>query len=176
MMRYIATLFMVISSIFLTAGVSSAITVTASPNPATVNQMVTVNTVATFSPSILPPSCTIEVNYGDGSPWVDAGVCSASPCSLSTSYTYTTSGTYTVTAQSKTGFCPTIAPDPATTSVTVQCVSLSLTSPISLTSGTAGQAYTYQLQTSGGQSPIAYSLTSGSLPAGLSVDFQIILN
>ncbi len=100
------------------------------------------------------------------------------PAGLSLSSTGLISGTPTTAGISSfqiqaTDSCPSGAQSAQNTfTITVNpqpCTSLSLTSPTSLTSGTSGQAYTYQLQTSGGQSPIAYSLTSGSLPAGLSL-------
>jgi hypothetical protein len=49
----------------------------------------------------------------------------------------------------------------------VGCPNLAF-SPISLfTSGTQGQPYSFQIQSSGGQFPVTYSIVSGSLPPGL---------
>ncbi len=170
-MKQKAILIILITSSFivLLSGISPAITVTATPNPASVNQNVAVNIYTTF-PAVRGINCTIEANFGDGSPWVDAGTCTASPCNLSASHIYTTTGTYTITAGSR-GACstPPDPPDPATTSITIQCTALNITSPSTLPAGTVGQAYTYQIQTSGGQPPIAYSLVSGSLPPGLTL-------
>jgi hypothetical protein len=49
------------------------------------------------------------------------------------------------------------------------CPALSITSPSTLTVGTAEQWYSYQITTTGGQSPIVFSLASGSLPSGVSI-------
>ncbi len=162
-------IFIALSFIILSGGISQAIIVTASPNPATVNQNVNVNIAVTFPVGIVVPNCTIEANFGDGSPWVDIGTCKSASCTLSTNHTYIMPGTYTITARSKSGFCPTppSAPDPATTSITIQCRPLSIISPSTLPSSITGQSYTYHLQTSGGQSPITYSFVSGLLPPGL---------
>jgi hypothetical protein len=46
---------------------------------------------------------------------------------------------------------------------------LTITTPSALTAGTAFVPYTASLQASGGVSPYTWSLTSGSLPAGLSI-------
>lgn len=51
-----------------------------------------------------------------------------------------------------------------------ECPQLTITSPQTLTSGTVGTAYSYQLQTTGSQAPIVYSIASGSLPPGLSMN------
>ncbi|MEF9426264.1 MAG: hypothetical protein L0956_03505, partial [Candidatus Mariimomonas ferrooxydans] len=163
-------IFITLSFIIFLSGVSQAITVTATPSPATVNQNVVVNINATF-PFGAPSLCTIEANFGDGSPWVNVGNCTVDPCNLSTNYTYSTPGNYTITARSRVGVCatPPIPPNPATTSITIQCPALNITSPSPLTSGTVGQTYTNQLQTSGGQAPVTYNLVSGSLPPGLSL-------
>ena len=149
---------------------SIAITVTATPNPAVVNQNVVVNINAIFKAGSEVPHCPIEANFGDGSPWVDVGTCTSSPCILSTYHAYSVPGIYLITARSKT-MCkmPPMSPDPATTSITIQCPPISITSPSILPTGTIGQSYSYQLQTSGGQPPIAYTITSGSLPPGLSL-------
>ena len=123
----VCTLFVLFSS-----RVSWAITVTATPSLATVNHIVTVSITATFQ---VTPSCTIEANFGDGSPWVDVGNCLTTPCNLNTNYTYSTSGIYTITARGKQGAClssPT-PPDPATTLITVNSqpfvVSVNVTHP-----------------------------------------------
>jgi len=175
MKRMLLIIVIALSSITLSAGVTQAITVTASPNPALVNQNVTINIMATFPQTL---RCIIEANFGDGSPLVDAGTCTTSPCNLITSYIYATPGTYTITARSRANSCPThpAPPDPATTSVTIQCPSLNITSPSTLSSSTVGQAYSYQVQISGGQLPVTYSLVSGSLPPGLSLSLTGLIS
>lgn len=164
-------IFIALSFIIVSGEISQAITVTASPNPATVNQNVTVNITASFTAIAAPPLCTIRVDFGDGTPAVNAGTCTFLTCSLVTNHTYTTPGTYTITTRSSENCAnsPPTPPDPATTSVTIQCPSLNITSPSTLSSSTVGQAYSYQVQSSGGQLPVTYSLVSGSLPPGLSL-------
>lgn len=53
--------------------------------------------------------------------------------------------------------------------ILITCPLLNLTAPSVLPSGTAGQTYTYQFQSTGGEQPVTFSLTAGSLPAGLSI-------
>jgi hypothetical protein len=165
----------IISSIILTSGISHAITVIASPNPATVGQNVTVNISASFPP-LGAPSCVIQTNFGDRSPVVSVGTCTTSPCNLSTSHTYILPGIYTITAGSLSCTLPPLLPDPATTSITINCAPLTITTTSPLPSGTVGQAYSTQIHTSGGQSPISYSLISGSLPPGLSLSSTGIIS
>ena len=50
------------------------------------------------------------------------------------------------------------------------CLPLSIPSPATLSSGIVNQGYTYQLTTSGGQSPIIFNIVSGSLPSGLNLN------
>ncbi len=58
---------------------------------------------------------------------------------------------------------------PATVTITVSAPTLVLT-PASLGAGTAGSAYSATLSTTGGSAPYTYSISSGSLPAGLSLN------
>ena len=158
----------IISSIILTSGISHAITVIASPNPATVGQNVTVNISASF-PVAAAPLCVIQTNFGDGSPVVNVGTCTTSPCNLSTSHTYILPGIYTIIAGSLSCTLPPLPPDPARTSITINCAPLTITTTSPLPSGTVGQAYSTQIQTTGGQAPITFNLVSGTLPPGLSL-------
>lgn len=157
----------IISSIILTSGISHAITVIASPNPATVGQNVTINISASFPP-VGAPLCVIQTNFGDGSPIVN-GTCTTSPCNLSTSHTYILPGIYTITAGSLPRSSPPLPPDPATTSITINCTPLTITTTSPLPAATVGQTYSTQLLTSGEQTPINFSLISGLLPPGLSL-------
>ena len=113
--------------IVLSVKFSWAITVTASPSPATVNQSVTLNITATFQQI---QSCPLEVNFGDGSPWISIGTCHTTTCYLTTNHVYTAPGTYTIKVRSNPNpnLCPTppLPPDPATTSIIVQSASVSL--------------------------------------------------
>lgn len=165
----------IISSIILTSGISHAITVIASPNPATVGQNVTINVSVSFPP-VGAPSCGIQTNFGDGSPTVN-GVCTASPCNLSAGHTYMLPGIYAITAESLPRCSPLpLLPNPATTSITINCAPLTITTTSPLPSGTAGQAYSTQIQTTGGQAPITFNLVSGTLPPGLSLSSSGIIS
>jgi subtilisin family serine protease len=62
-------------------------------------------------------------------------------------------------------FILTINPQPSQPCAPLKIISLSL-----LTTGMVNQPYSYQTQTSGGQSPITFSLASGTLPLGLSLN------
>ena len=87
-----------------------------------------------------------------------------------TSITYTpTAGfsgadsfTYTATNASGTS-------SPATVTITVSPPSISL-SPTTLSNGTVGTSYSATLTASGGTAPYTYTITAGSLPAGLSLN------
>jgi uncharacterized repeat protein (TIGR02543 family) len=74
-------------------------------------------------------------------------------------------GSYTVTLYATNA----VATVTKTISVTVSAVSISLT-PATLPSGLAGRNYSGTLTASGGISPYTYSVTSGALPSGLSLD------
>jgi hypothetical protein len=56
-----------------------------------------------------------------------------------------------------------------TLQIDTPCPALSITSPSSLSTGTVGDVYTYQVTTSGGQAPVSFSIVGGSLPTGLSL-------
>ncbi|MBW8355015.1 MAG: autotransporter domain-containing protein [Pseudomonas sp.] len=94
------------------------------------------------------------------------GTASASGTSITYTPTAGFSGadsfTYTATNASGTS-------SPATVTITVSAPTLVLT-PASLGAGTAGSAYSATLSVSGGTAPYSYSISSGSLPAGLSLN------
>ena len=52
------------------------------------------------------------------------------------------------------------------------CPPLSITTSSDLPAGTVGQAYSIQLQHSGGVAPINYSLAAGALPNGLNMSIN----
>ena len=169
----LVALLSVISFIFLTVDVTHAITLSASPNPATVGQNVAVTITASLVMSV--PSCNVDINFGDGSPWSNAGTCNAmSPatCTLIANHIYTTPGAYTITARKNPGCIGNgfTLPDPATSPITINCVPLTMITTSPLPSGTVGQAYSRQIQISGGIAPITYSIVSGTLPTGLSLN------
>ena len=126
-MKKLLNLILIILFIILSFSISHAITVTASPNPAILGQNVTININATYS-FATPPSCWLEINYGDTGTWFDAGFCSSSPCNLTSNHSYNSLGTYTITVRDKscTGSLPD-PPNPATTLITIQPGPINLT-------------------------------------------------
>ncbi|MCD9570212.1 putative Ig domain-containing protein [Pseudomonas protegens] len=77
---------------------------------------------------------------------------------------YSGSDSFTYTATNASG-----TSSPATVSLSVSAPALSIT-PASLSNGTQGSAYSLALSTSGGTAPYTYSISSGALPAGLSLN------
>jgi hypothetical protein len=158
--------------IVFTVPQAQAVTVTATPNPAGIGQNVFISTTASFVNQIPPNGpCGISINFGDNTQ-IFSQTCNTNPCAVNTIHVYAGLGSYTITA---TASCSQnfnnnpIAPNPVSTTLAVQCLPLSITSPDTLPSGQVGQAYTYQLQTSGGQQPITFQLIRGSLPPGLTL-------
>lgn len=102
--------------VILSAGRVHAITITASPNPATTGQAVAVNITAFFVGTVM---CPLEVNFGDSALWSPAGTCGGGTCNLSVNHVYSTPGTFTLSARSQSCFPGPSAPDPATAVITV---------------------------------------------------------
>jgi len=166
MKRNIKLLIAILTLLFVT-GISDAITVTVSPNPVRVNEVVKVDIRVTFPTR--DTFCPIKVNFGDGSGWTDAGICSyTNICNLTTSHVYTTPGVYKIQVMPRND-CKgdPYPPNFVSVSLKVLCKHLDITSPATLMEATVGQHYTYQLQTIGGHGPIKYYLVSGLLPPGL---------
>jgi hypothetical protein len=167
-------IFIAIMSSILTEGDSTAVTVSAMPNPASVNQNVSINVTAQFQTTPIPPGtgpCNISTNFGDGSPLFYQN-CTTTSCSVTINHVYATPGTFVITANA--GCAPDadnipIQPNPGRTTLIVSCPPLNITSPSTLPSSTVGQVYTYQILASGGQPPVSYNLVSGSLPPGLNL-------
>ncbi len=114
-------------------------------------------------------SCPIQVDFGDGSPLVDAGTCTTTPCTLTVSHYYSYHlGFHTITAMSNSCSEPPVGPDPASTSIQlICCCSFDILG--SFYGATQGAFYSVQLSHSGGVDPVTYQLISGSLPAGVSL-------
>jgi hypothetical protein len=171
MKKYFFLSTLILSFFIAFQGASLAITVTASPSPATVNQPVTVTINSSYTAASVAPSCTLAVDFGNGSPEVILTACTTASCSRTTSHTYTAPGQYTITARSLADACltPPTGPNPATASLTVRCTPLVISSPASLPPGSLGTAYSYPLQATGGQPPYTWSLPSGALPPGINL-------
>ena len=80
--------------------------------------------------------------------------------------TPTTAGTFNFTVQ-VTSSCGTIATQPL--SITLTCPAITITTT-SLPSGEVGTPYSATIMTTGGVSPLTFSIVSGSLPDGLTLD------
>src|SRR5205814_5351459 len=61
-------------------------------------------------------------------------------------------------------------------SITISCPPLSITTTSPLPTGTQNSPYSYQFTSSGGIAPIAWSVTVGSLPAGLTLSTSGLLS
>ena len=131
---------------------------------------------------------------------VGGAACLGSVCNLKADHIYKTAGKYKITVRHKTDSCTTLpaTPDPAIVEITINaqatmkqmpvsvkqpiaaqqqaCPTLTITSPQVLASGMVGKSYSYQLQTTGSQAPIVYSIASGSLPPGLSMNQAGVLS
>jgi len=171
MKKYLLLSALIVFSFFSLQGISPAITVTAFPSPAAVDQTVTVTVDSLYTIGAASPDCTLVVNFGDGSSWQSLAPCTASPCTRTVTHTYTAPGQYTITARSAVGACafPPTAPDPAMITLAVGCQPLVISSPASLFPGTRGAGYSCALQASGGQPPFTWTVTGGTLPPGLSL-------
>lgn len=169
MKKYFFLSALIVSFFSVFQGSSQAITISVSPSPATVNQPVTIIVNSSYTVFAATPNCTLQVDFGDGSPLTTLSTCTTNSCTRTTSHTYTTPGQYTITARSLTGACisPPTAPNPATASLTVRCAALAISSPSFLPPGTGGAPYSYQIQAAGGEAPYGFSITSGTLPPGL---------
>ena len=169
MKKYFLLAVLIVLVGFMFPVASRAVTVTAMPNPAGVNQPVTINVNAFFNSPLAAPSCTLAVDFGDDSSEVLLTPCTTSNCARTVTHSYTTPGQYTITARSLTDACltPPTAPDPATSIVTVSCPPLAIVSPAVLLSGTAGVSYAGTLQSTGGQGPYTWAVADGNLPPGL---------
>ncbi len=107
--------------LLLMAGTAQAITISATPNPATAGQPV-LFTIGTSFVTTVPTSCSLTVDYGDGA--IQAGIIPAPGTStLTVSHTYAASGSFQAVVQSS--GCGAIAPqpappDPASTTVVIE--------------------------------------------------------
>lgn len=176
-MQFIVLFISFISVVFL-ARDSGAVTVTAAPNPALVNQNVTFTIASAFA-AAPGPGCQFELNFGDGSAFglVSPGACSTvagtTRCNAALNHSYAAAGSYTVSEIAVGCAAAPIAPEPAPViTVTVQCPLFNGLASTALPNARIGQAYSFQLTGSGGRSPYRFSLApaTGPLPAGLSLN------
>lgn len=78
----------------LAAGTASAATLTASPNPATMNKTVTFKIGVTFGSGL----CDVEIDFGDGSPVLNIWNVNQPNATLQVNHAYSRTGVYTVRA------------------------------------------------------------------------------
>ncbi|QIH07518.1 MULTISPECIES: autotransporter domain-containing protein [unclassified Pseudomonas] len=139
-------------------------------------------TYAVPAPTVGPVSATVAANSSSNpitlslsggaatSVAVSTAATHGTATATGTSITYTPapgysgSDTFTYTATNASG-----TSSPATVSLTVSAPTLAIT-PTTVPNGTQGTAYSTTLTASGGTAPYTYAITSGSLPAGLSLN------
>ncbi|HTK80986.1 MAG TPA: Ig domain-containing protein, partial [Bacteroidota bacterium] len=149
-----------------TASASGILTITTSGCPS-----------ITLSPSVLP-NTSVGTPYGQtitASGGIAPYTFSVSTGSLPTGLTLSLGGSLsgTPTAGGTFNFTVMATDDSNCTgsqaySITITCPTITV-SPASLPNGTQGVAYSQNITASGGSSPYTYAVTSGSLPAGLSL-------
>ncbi|MFB2567003.1 putative Ig domain-containing protein [Rhizobium sp. IMFF44] len=153
------------------AGTSSPATVTITVNPATITLG-----PATLTSGAVGTAYSQTVSASGGTSSYTYAVTGALPTGLSLSATTgvisgtpTAAGffTFTVTAtDSSTGSGPFTGSRSYTLSISAPTISVN---PASLSAGTVGTAYSQTITASGGTSSYSFSVTSGALPAGLTL-------
>ncbi|WP_267555566.1 putative Ig domain-containing protein, partial [Rhizobium rhizogenes] len=153
-------------------------------SPGPYANVVTVNLQVVNLPPPVAGAATATVSYGSStnpitlnlSGGAAASVAVATQASHGTAMASGTSITYTPTAgyAGSDSFTYTATntggtSSPATVSITVSPPTISFTTASPLTGGTVGTGYSQTLAASGGATPYSYSITSGALPAGLTL-------
>lgn len=98
--RYILGIIFILTIVAATSMQCHAVTVTASPNPATVNQTVT------FTVNFGSTGCDIHMDFGEGAGLQFVGSAIGGPI-FTTTHTYASAGTYSVAAWADIGTCGT---------------------------------------------------------------------
>jgi len=145
-----------------------AVTGSVSPSTALPGQTITVN--ASWADDL--GGCSVRADFLDGTVLTVPCTNSVSfgwgrTCSGSVQHSYSYPGYYPITVY--TNNCSLDSPPDITLPVTINCSALNLLTQGQLPSGSKGQPYSLQLQTSGGTPPLAFSLI-GSLPPGLTIN------
>ncbi|MGD0732972.1 MAG: putative Ig domain-containing protein, partial [Terracidiphilus sp.] len=152
------------------------------PASATANLSITVNAAALAITTLSLPAGVLTVNYsqtlaasGGTAPYTWSISNGSLPAGLSLaassgiiSGTPTATGTASFTVQVKDSEA-TPQTETANLSITINPAPLSITSTV-LPVGTVGAAYTTRLAATGGTAPYSWSVSSGALPAGLTLD------
>ena len=126
---------------------------------------------ATVSANSNANAITLNLSGGSASSVAVASAAShgtASASGTSINYTptagYSGADSFTYTATNASG-----TSSPATVSITVSAPTLTVT-PTTMPNGTQGSAYSQTLSASGGTAPYSYAITTGALPAGLTLN------
>ncbi len=161
-MKRVSTLIVVLLLVSLLPTAASAVSISASPRSASVGQQVSITLHSSYTSIVTP--CFIQINYGDGSGWINVPpACATPPCTNAITHAYTTPGTYRIQARTNPSDYDCVAllipPTTASTTVTVS------TQEIDLPDGVVGMEYEYEL----GDRINRYRKTTGRLDAGLKI-------
>lgn len=115
--RFILGLSITVVCILLSISSASAVTLTASPNPATINKEVTFSIGVQFTSVPGDPGCNVIIDYGDGGP--NDSVNFRSSTTRQTSHVYPQAGSYTANARVTDCALSTVAPNPVFLNVRV---------------------------------------------------------
>lgn len=118
-MKMRCILAMVVTAVFvlLCIGSVSAVTLTASPNPATINKEVTFKIGVQLTAPAVGLGCGVSIDYGDGSPTDSFGITEST--TLQTTHIYPRSGSYVANARVDICGPVTVPPNPVFLNVRV---------------------------------------------------------
>ncbi len=138
---------------------SSSVTLTSSLNPSTYGSSVT------FTAAVTPANATGTVTFNDGSATLGTGTISSGTATYSTSALSAGSHSITAVYGGDSNY------DSSTSSVVTQTINPApQVVTTSLPAGEAGTSYSATLAATAGTTPYTWSISSGSLPAGLSLN------
>ncbi len=148
--------------LILSCVTASAVSISA-PSTAIINQPITVHIQSSYSSIVTP--CFMQINFGDGSGWINvAPACSTPPCTVTATHSYATTGKYRIQTRTNPSDIDCVAlilPPPTAT------VRVTITEPqeINLPDGVVGMDYEYEL----GDRQNRYRKTIGRMDSGLKI-------